>query len=598
MAAERKVVQQILRPDNSVDEDVHGQIQESTGTMDFLRLELIPESDCCQISQEVSIAIRIHGRANVDAQGGDEAVLLTNSMRRKLTINLAMVVFMLLLFSLSSFLGIVSYKRMVKDLKLSVTEIPRKDDLVSAISSLIKPLRFDFPKDSSSSSIRQEAFLVEFRHYERVFDEFEQRLELFRERWHGLPDSLQPSYAEKNSYSRMFETINDALDGLRDEQGPLYDLDYRAEYAHDVTMNVANLIATAEALPDPSNRLGERILEAEEDYRFHLRMVSMTGIVSLIMFSLLSYWTWKWIFSPIHRLTEGVEKISKGNYNYRLNVDTTCELSHLGQTFNKMAGKIEQDQREKEREIEERSKQLVISERLAGAGFLASGVAHEINNPLTVIMTAATGLRRRLEGEALSQLSEKDQKKVRTYLELIQSETERCERITKKLLDFSYGKADERNMYDVVAVAQEVAAMVGHLSKYQDRKVTVNRTEPLHAWVNGPEIKQVVLNLVANGLDACDSGGRVDVAVEELPDQIEITVTDDGMGMTADQQKKIFEPFFTTKQVGKGTGLGLSITHRIVVDHQGTLEVFSDGPGKGSKFTLRLPKTNVAANAA
>src|SRR5690606_20407371 len=121
---------------------------------------------------------------------------------------------------------------------------------------------------------------------------------------------------------------------------------------------------------------------------------------------------------------------------------------------------------------------------------------------------------------------------------------------------------------------------------YQDRHLTVDRTVPLHAWVNAAEIKQVILNLVANALDATASGGYVDICLREFPEEVEIIVQDDGCGMTPEQQKKIFEPFFTTKDVGKGTGLGLSITHRIVSDHGGTLEVESAGEGQGSRFCL------------
>ena len=532
------------------------------------------------------------------SQGGNLKVLLTNSMRRKLTINLAMVVLMLLLFTVSSILGIVSYRRMVNDLEWSIANIPRRDELIASFAILLEPLRFSIPDEPTSPERDLDAMRAKERHFAKVFDEVRNRVDLFQQHWHKLPDNLRPSYEEENSYNQMFVTVKKTLDELETESDYLYRHDLRQEFLIDVTQSAAELIAIAQQLPDPSNRLGERLKEAKDDEQFHRKMVIATGLISLILFVMLSYWTWKWIFSPIHNLTEGVEKISKGDYSFRLNVDTTCELSQMGQTFNKMAAKIEQDQQEKEKEIEERSKQLVLSERLAGAGFLASGVAHEINNPLTVIMTAASGLQNRLHADALSQLSQKDQKKIHDYLELIHTETERCEKITKKLLDFSYGSGEDRNMYDVVAVAHEVASMVGHLSKYRGRRVSVNRSEPLHAWVNAPEIKQVILNLVANGLDACDEDGNVDITIQEFPDQVEITVTDNGVGMTKEQQQRIFEPFFTTKQVGKGTGLGLSITHRIVVDHNGTLEVFSDGPGTGSKFTLRLPKKERIVRAA
>jgi signal transduction histidine kinase len=309
------------------------------------------------------------------------------------------------------------------------------------------------------------------------------------------------------------------------------------------------------------------------------------------------YWGWRLIFVPIQKLHQGVRRIAAGDYGFRLQIKTECEISQLAATINELSRRIQEDRANKEREIAERSKQLVLSERLAGAGFLASGVAHEINNPLSVIMTAAYGLEMRLGDDVLTTLSESDRQEVREYLGLIQSEAERCERITKKLLDFSHGKGEEQNLYDVTAILEEVVSMAGHLSRYQDRHITIDRSEPLHAWINAPEIKQVFLNLVANALDATEPGGYVDLHVRDCPEEVEVAVQDNGCGLTSEQMQHMFEPFFTTKDVGKGTGLGLSISHRIVRDHGGTLEVESEGPGQGARFCVRLPKTAAKARA-
>ncbi len=487
---------------------------------------------------------------------------------------------------------------MVNDLELSITNMPSRDRLIASLASLLKPFKVELPDESKPHALRVKHAELQLNQLEQELANVNDRVSQFEQAFQKLPDNLRPGYEEESSYFSMFRTIHERLDSLHSDREFLYDPDLRDGYIRDVTKTVAELTEIAESLPDPSNRLGERLKEAREDKQLHLQVVAATGFISLMLFGMLMYCSWRWIFKPILGLTEGVEKLSAGNYNYRLDVKTQCELSQMANTFNDMAAKIEQDQSDKEEEIKNRSKQLVQSERLAGVGFLASGVAHEINNPLSVIMNAINGVQRRLTDEVLEQLSAKDRKRVLDYLALVLSEAERCETITKKLLDFSYGKADERNLYDVVAVCQEVATMVGHLSKYQHKQVTVNRTDPLHAWVNGPEIKQVVLNLVANALDASEDGNSVDLCVKELPDQIEISVTDHGAGMTAEQQAKIFEPFFTTKEVGKGTGLGLSITHRIVVDHDGRLEVSSDGPGTGSTFTLRLPKNKKQSQAA
>jgi signal transduction histidine kinase len=190
----------------------------------------------------------------------------------------------------------------------------------------------------------------------------------------------------------------------------------------------------------------------------------------------------------------------------------------------------------------------------------------------------------------LDNLSESDRKEIREDLQLMQDEAARCGRITEKLLDFSRADSGERNTYDVTAIIQEVAAVVKHLGKFRDRQIVINTDDPVYAWTNGPEIKQVILNLVANGLEAMEPGGEMQIQLLESPDHIEIDFIDSGCGMTQEVIAHIFEPFFTTKEVGKGTGLGLSISHRIVRDHGGTLEAESDGPGMGSTFRLRLPK--------
>lgn len=181
---------------------------------------------------------------------------------------------------------------------------------------------------------------------------------------------------------------------------------------------------------------------------------------------------------------------------------------------------------------------------------------------------------------------------------MMQTEAQRCRSITERLLDFARGNDTERNLYDVTAIVQEVIGMAKHLGRFRDREIVVNRTSPCYAYVNGPEIKQVILNLVANGLEATGSGGEVRVNITELAEKVDITVQDDGSGMTPDVIQHIFEPFYTTKDAGKGTGLGLSISHRIVCDHGGTLEASSEGPGHGSTFRLRLPSSAPAQKQA
>ena len=191
---------------------------------------------------------------------------------------------------------------------------------------------------------------------------------------------------------------------------------------------------------------------------------------------------------------------------------------------------------------------------------------------------------------ALETVPAADASVIRQYLSMMQNEAERCRQITARLLDFSRGRDATRIRSDVTHVVGEVVAMVQFLSKYRDKKIEFSSPVPCFAEVNAPEIKQVILNLVANGLEAMESGGTLRIEATEQTDHVLLKFTDEGCGMTADIIESIFEPFFTQKRVGQGTGLGLSISHRIVSEHGGTISAGSPGPGLGSTFTVRLPR--------
>ncbi|MCA8998819.1 MAG: HAMP domain-containing histidine kinase [Planctomycetaceae bacterium] len=525
-------------------------------------------------------------------------MILTRSIRRKLAVHVALVICVVALPVICSVIGVASYRRMVSDLELSITNVPRRDELIASVSSLLKPFSVEFPSAKRSEEIRQRAAQWQYEEFVKVFRRCVLRVRDFEKSWQQLPASLSHDPREEIAYTTMFSMVESRLYLIQGGIGNLADPDQREAQVSLIIQTVAEVIEELEKLPDPANRLGALLQEAKQDYLFYLRLVAGMGVLSCILVMALMAWSWALILSPIRKLHLGVKRLAAGNYSYRLDVGTSCELSYLAHAFNEMANTIQEDRADKERQIEERSKQLVLSERLAGAGFLASGVAHEINNPLAVIMGAASGLESILGGEVLNGLPERDQNDIREYLVYIQQEAERCEGITRKLLDFSHGKGEERNLYDVTAIVEEVVGMVGHLSRYQDRTVTVNTRNPLRAWINSPEIKQVILNLVANALDATDPGGHVDIFLSDHNEEVEVAVQDDGCGMTPEQLSHLFEPFFTTKDVGKGTGLGLAITQRIVVDHGGTLDAHSSGPGQGSRFSLRLPKREMVVKAA
>ena len=140
--------------------------------------------------------------------------------------------------------------------------------------------------------------------------------------------------------------------------------------------------------------------------------------------------------------------------------------------------------------------------------------------------------------------------------------------------------------------------MVGHLGRYQDKRIDFAAGPAVYAPVNPQEIKQVVLNLLTNGLDAVSDGGVVRVSLAAEGDRAVLTISDDGCGMTEEVRQHLFEPFFTRRRIGQGIGLGLSITYRIVADHGGAIDVFSAGPGEGSQFRVSLPLAQSAKETA
>jgi two-component system NtrC family sensor kinase len=172
---------------------------------------------------------------------------------------------------------------------------------------------------------------------------------------------------------------------------------------------------------------------------------------------------------------------------------------------------------------------------------------------------------------------------------MIQKEAFRCKQITEKLLDFSRSGDPERQLTDMRELVAGVLEMVRHLGRHDNKNVELIKGEPVIAEVCPQEMKQVVLNLITNGLDSVESGGRVTVTVAANGPNAEIVVVDNGCGMTEEVRQHLFEPFFTRRRSGQGTGLGLSITYRIVAEHGGQIIVHSAGVGKGSRFTVTLP---------
>lgn len=513
-------------------------------------------------------------------------MLFTRSIRRKLMLGLALVGVLLAALSLNAIFGLRWYRNAVDDLDFALNKAPRKADLAEAIGSLFEPLWNPVP-DALAARMQLEDIAAGLDKARNAIQEFHNRL-----------DRLPPTTdARRPVAAAILRDMSDGLDRIAEMHAALAGGEVpREPTIHRMVWELARLQTLSLQVPDSGEGQTRALLESRRMYKSRVRWVAGTSIAAVVLFGCLAYFGYRWIFVPVRILHRGASRVAQGEFDYRVELSTGDEMAELAESFNKMTSRFQEIRRDLDRQVRDRSRQLVRSERLAGVGFLAAGVAHEINNPLSAIAMAAESIESR-SAEWLSGADDSESEIVREYLRMIQRESFRCRDITARLLDFSRAQDTTRSRHDLAGIVSEVLTMV-RLGKYRDRTIEFDPARSCYVEVNGPEIKQVVLNLVANSLEAMPRDGKLTIEIEERTDEAVMTFTDNGCGMTPEVIEHLFEPFFTRRESGKGTGLGLAISHRIVTDHGGTIEATSDGPGCGSTFRVRLPRKMAERSAA
>jgi two-component system NtrC family sensor kinase len=304
------------------------------------------------------------------------------------------------------------------------------------------------------------------------------------------------------------------------------------------------------------------------------------------------------VSKPVALMEEGMKRFSGGDFDTPIEITSRDEMGLLGTSLNAFSQEMKRYRRrlenwalELQKEVDKKTEeimstreQLVNAEKLASLGRLAAGVAHELNSPLTGIITFAHLMRERIPP---------DQSENREDLDVIIEQADRCSKIIKGLLGFSRKAASEKLPISVNELMESTISMLEHQPKFQDIEMTRDFGAGLPKVTADPnQVQQVILNLITNATDAMNERGSLHMETRTLEEDgtryVEMLFTDTGPGIIPEHMGRIFEPFFTTKPVGQGTGLGLPVSYGIIKRHGGDILVRSRA-GHGTTFTVRLP---------
>lgn len=342
------------------------------------------------------------------------------------------------------------------------------------------------------------------------------------------------------------------------------------------------------------------------------KLYVLAGISTLILIILFVLFTNRNIRKPLSSIVHASELVATGNHDTRLPVkkNQLDDIKMVSFAFNKMldnlqavnqelenwSQQLEYKVRKKTEELGAAQKELIHIERIASLGKLSSSVAHEINNPLSGVLTYTKLVNKQLRNQ---QMDDKAQQNMLKYLDIIEKETKRCGDIVKGLLDFS--RKDQQNAhpqhlhrilqetYDLMAHQMEMAHIV--FTKHFEAKEDI-------VYCTENQIKQACVAIIQNASEAITENGEIRFLTHNPDDQhLQIDFIDNGIGIAPEDLPHLFEPFFSAKQKTSGIGLGLAIVHGIVQSHQGKIYVDSK-PGKGTKISILLPLKNEQGNTA
>jgi two-component system NtrC family sensor kinase len=325
----------------------------------------------------------------------------------------------------------------------------------------------------------------------------------------------------------------------------------------------------------------------------------------LVIASTCGLFLWWFVHRPVQELTIGTERIGVGQLDHRIAVQSRTEIGRLAASFNQMATELSRARQqlrdwahtlelrveEKTRDLQQVQARLVHNEKMASLGALAAVVAHEINNPLSGVLTYAK-LVGRMVGDDGPQPERLES--IRRCLQTIETETTRCGNIVKNLLEFSRQSGAVTGEANVNDILERTLFLIAPKVELQGIELARELAEDLPLLNCDPDqIQQALLAVLINAMEAMPDGGRLHVTTHLCGEGAErwvvIEIADTGVGIPQELIGRLFEPFFTTKQDKKGVGLGLSVVYGIVRRHHGRIDVRSE-VGRGTAFIISLPE--------
>ncbi len=337
------------------------------------------------------------------------------------------------------------------------------------------------------------------------------------------------------------------------------------------------------------------------------------GFIIVLVGIGVSYFIASGIVKPVELLVKITDKVASGDLDQKVEISSRDEIGLLASQFNQMTKSIKQliDEKvvvmdelkaanrklssinikliHKNDQLSEAQEQLVRTEKLAAVGALASGVSHELRNPLSAIKNAVFLLKRKLSRKAIPDIDEK----VIQFLDIMDKEIDKSSKIINDLLGFTRVAKPTRSSSDINVVVNETLSRV---EIAENIKLSINLQSDLPmVMIDANQIGQILINLIENACQAMTDGGELKISTKISECFLEIEINDSGLGIPEKEVKKIFDPLFTTK--ASGTGLGLAVCQGIIQKHNGIIDVKSQ-EGIGTKMVIKIPLEDKDAGPA